>query len=582
MTANKFAGTCACGVRVEAGLGSLVRNGTGGWLVLCPDCQDPPKQQSGSDQPDAGNVVDLHGAPVRYTLLSGHPASAHQAAVFDALADQRSGSKLVIAVAGAGKTTVIKNGLRFLRPGCHVQGFAFNVEASQSLKDALDEVRAAMGEAHCRNMRMGTFHSVGHYAVKRFLGREVTVERGKLRKLLQAWLSPEGYDLYGSFVQQLVGLAQGEGIGALVPDTEERWFNLILHHGLYLDSEEATEAEAIRLAREALERSVTQAKDEAIISHDDQLYLVLRWKLRLWQNDVVFVDEAQDTNPVRRAIARLALKPDGRLFAVGDPKQSIYGFTGASTDAMDLIAREFNAKELPLTVSYRCARSIVRQAQTWVDYIQPADGAPEGEVRHDVPLKEALALLTTADAVLCRQTAPLVDLAFQQIAAGRGVHLLGRDLGEGLLNLIRAQKARGLDRLVLRLERFREREVARFTARGEEDRAEAVSDRVACVLAVATALPETERTIPALERQITDMFRLDRRDDESAAGLLTLATLHKAKGKEYDTVLILRPDLMPSRAARQEWQMEQEDHLQYVGATRAKRVLLYARVEDAR
>jgi len=81
-------------------------------------------------------------------------------------------------------------------------------------------------------------------------------------------------------------------------------------------------------------RSLIQASNESaklgMLDFDDQLYLPLLWKLRLFQNDFVFIDEAQDTNPVRRALAKLALRPGGRLIAVGDPRQAIYGFTGAS------------------------------------------------------------------------------------------------------------------------------------------------------------------------------------------------------------------------------------------------------------
>ena len=69
-------------------------------------------------------------------------------------------------------------------------------------------------------------------------------------------------------------------------------------------------------------------------------------------------------------------------------------------------------------------------------------------------------------------------------------------------------------------------------------------------------------------------------DDAKEAGKLTLSTVHKAKGKEYPTVLILRPELMPSRAARQDWQWDQEINLMYVACTRAKSTLIYAKEED--
>jgi superfamily I DNA/RNA helicase len=270
----------------------------------------------------------------------------------------------------------------------------------------------------------------------------------------------------------------------------------------------------------------------------------------------------------------LSLRPGGRLYAVGDPRQSIYGFTGASTDAMDLIAREFNTRELPLTVSYRCATAVVARAQSWVDYIEPAPGAPEGIVRDEVPLHEALANLSPTDAVLCRQTAPLVKVAYALLARGRACRILGKEIGDGLVNLIELQHGKGIEGLLKKLAIFAEREAAKFTARGDERAAEAVQDRVSCVATIAEALPEPQRTIPGLIHRIQTMFQDPEKGEQQR--VLTLATQHKAKGKEWDKVLILRPDLNPSKAARQEWQIEQEDNLMYVAATRAKLELTYA------
>lgn len=515
----------------------------------------------------------------RYTLLSGHAASAYQAAVFDAIADVRSGSRIVKAVAGAGKTTVVKNALRYLPPGSHVQGFAFNKDAAQNLKDGLAEVVQQDDPEKYKNVRMGTFHSVGFGAICRYLNKragEIKPEPKKIRNIIDARLREEDREIYGGFVAQLVGYARGEGIGAIVPDVEDRWYTLIEHHGLTLEAEEADEGRAVDIARKVLAYSNRLAKERSLVDFDDMLYLPLLWKLRLWQNDLVFVDEAQDTSPTRRAFARLALKRDGRLFAVGDPKQSIYGFAGASVDAMETIAHDFGAAELPLTVSYRCAQAVVTHAKQWVPYLEASETAIEGDVRHDVPVIEAMKELTDEDAVLCRQSAPLIDFAYQAIAAGRGVRMLGRDIGEGLLSLIRAQRAKGIDRLIEKIEAWREREVARWVAKGEDYKADAVADRAQCVLTLIAHLPETERTIPALERAVRKIFRTEEENETSSnqQKLLTLATVHRSKGMEYPTVAILRPDLMPGRT-RVDWQYEQEVNLQYVAATRARERLWY-------
>lgn len=575
---NRYPGNCSCGARVEAGAGEAVKV-DGRWSVLCAGCNS-------ASAPYSSAVVATLSRPAIdevYTLLSGHTASPYQAAVFDHFRYGR-GSRIIKAVAGSGKTTTMKNAVRWLPERLHVQMLAFNVEATDQLKAAIAELET-MGEKSYKNVRANSFNSLGMGAIRRFLGlpdTELRVEADKVRKLLRARLgetseAQETISRYSAFACKLTGLAKGEGVGCLVPDIEAEWYRLVDHHGLYLDSQEATVEQGIALARQLLGWSNDAART-GWLDFDDQLYLVVMWKLRLWQNDVVIVDEAQDTNPVQRAILHLALKNGGRLYAVGDEKQAIYGFRGASADAMALIAQEFRTSELPLTVSYRCARAIVERAQIWVPYIESAETAPLGSVLDDLPLTETLALLGPGDAILCRQTSPLVSVAYGLIARGRACRILGREIGEGLVNLIEQQRAKGLDRLIEKLENWREREMAKFIARGEENRAEAVADRVNCVLVIAEALPETERTVPALIRRIQSMFVDPKRGEKQT--VLTLATAHKAKGREWSKVAVLRPELMPSKAARQDWQISQEENLQYVAATRAKDTLIYCAQED--
>ena len=507
-----------------------------------------------------------------YTLLNGFAASEHQAAIFEAIANVRSGSLIVKSVAGSGKTTVIKNALRYMQAGAAVQGLAFNVEAANNLKTALSEVMEADGAARYKGVRMGTFHSVGMGAIRRYLNlpdAQVSVKSNKCRTLLRDRVQEDEFELYSSFVCKLVGLAKGEGIGCIQADSEDNWYRIIDHHGMYLDSVDATIERAVDLAQKLLALSNKRAQTGEL-DFDDQLYMVEMWNLRLWQNDIVFVDEAQDTNPIRRALVRRMLKPRGRVVAVGDPRQSIYGFTGASTDAMELIAAQFRTRELPLTVSYRCARSVVRQAQSWVEYIEPSSFADEGEVKHNVPLAEALATLQQSDAVLCRQTNPLVTLAYRIIASGRAARVAGKEIGEGLVNLIMLQRARGIDALIEKLNAWRDREVAKLLKKEDEAAAEGLRDRVECIMIIIKNLPETKRTIPGLVEHITTLFT-----DDKSSNALTLSTVHKAKGQEWNRVAILEPSLMPSKAARQDWQLQQEENLMYVAATRAKQTLLY-------
>ena len=63
--------------------------------------------------------------------------------------------------------------------------------------------------------------------------------------------------------------------------------------------------------------------------------------------------------------------------------------------------------------------------------------------------------------------------------------------------------------------------------------------------------------------------------EDNVSNMLTLSTIHKAKGREWETVYWLdREGTLPSPYATQKWQQDQEDNLCYVAATRAKSSLI--------
>jgi superfamily I DNA/RNA helicase len=76
---------------------------------------------------------------------------------------------------------------------------------------------------------------------------------------------------------------------------------------------------------------------------------------------------------------------------------------------------------------------------------------------------------------------------------------------------------------------------------------------------------------------------IDELFDDNVTGILTLSTIHKAKGREWEQVYWLnRATTCPSPWARQDWQKEQEKNLCYVAATRAKHELIELTIEDKR
>lgn len=274
--------------------------------------------------------------------------SDEQEAFFEEL---RTGitSILLEASAGSGKTTTIVHGTVYVPQHVLVLFVCFNKRIDEHIGTLLP-----------RHIQHGTFHSRALKALSNSLPKRPRIDGDKVRGLLKSQLKWHELELYAKFVTRLVGLAKNSGIGidGLMPDTFANWEHLAAHFSLSLDSEEADYERAITLARSTLVRSNAEL---GVVDFDDMLYLALLRKARFDKCNFIFVDEAQDTNGVQRELLKLMLALEGRLIAVGDPFQGIYGFRGADASAMELLASDFGCKRLPLSTCYRCSRSVIAE-----------------------------------------------------------------------------------------------------------------------------------------------------------------------------------------------------------------------------
>lgn len=493
--------------------------------------------------------------------------SDYQNAFFERLVETGD-SIMLTAVAGSGKSTTIVEGVHRLSDDANVSFLAFN-------KHTADELKPQMP----KNARAKTFHSAGFNAWAQANGGydALQVNGNKVSGIVRDQLSDAQYRLYGTFVIRLVGYAKNSGVCKLHPNEPKSYRTIINHHGLYIDSLDSrsileVEEEAIYHAIDALE---TSNRRHSVIDYDDMLYLPLINDVTFWKNDVIFVDEAQDTNRVQLHLLKRMVKSLGRVIAVGDPAQAIYGFRGASANALDEIIQEFDMVELGLNVSYRCSREVVKEAKKLVDHIEPSETAREGSVtewKPDEDVDEEIPDFRPTDAVLCRVNAPLFSLAFKIIADGKGCKILGRDIGEGLISLIKKIHTNDIDEFGERLNAFEEREVTKFLRVENHAGANAIRDRTKCIRIVIDNLPEDNRSVESLINSIRSLF-------DSRYGVTTLCTIHKAKGLEWLRVFILEPELLPHPMARKTWERIQERNLEYVAVTRSKEDLVYLPME---
>lgn len=486
-----------------------------------------------------------------------------QQTVFFTWIKEGSGSCVLEAVAGAGKTTTLIKALEMMF-GTIFFG-AYNKKIAEEIS-----ARAVQKPG----LFISTMHAAGFKAWRR-AAPKVRVDGDKCRNIFRDACDRNpmlGYSKFEGPVLQLTSLAKQSGLGINKRiDEAQHWMNIIEHFDIEVISEETGEDNTrlvIQLARKTLEKSMQM--DMEVVDFDDMIFAPLVHNVKMFEHDWVLIDEAQDTNETRRLLALRMLKRGGRLVAVGDRHQAIYGFTGADANSLDLFAESVNACRLPLTTTFRCPKSVVAFAKTWVNHIEAADTAPDGIVTHaDIEVLTKIA--QPGDAILCRFNAPLIKHVYKFIAAGIPAKVEGREIGNGLKTLARRWKVKKLTSLLEKLDTYRDREVAKWRAKEQEVKAAGVEDKVECLKVIVERVlsidPDCSKPVDRVCAEIDAIFT-----EDGGAKVVLFSSIHKSKGREWHRVIWLQTGA--SVWARKEWELEQEDNLCYVAATRAKHELV--------
>ena len=506
--------------------------------------------------------------------------TAQQTAFIDAVVAQDRNIAL-IARAGTGKTTTILaavDALRAASPDVRVTVCAFNrsiaTEVAAKLKSRGHEWPATEGK---------TAHAMGAGLVN-FAFRKPVLDEKKVRKLAYAIIdnpAPQPHAMtlrtYGSSVIELVSKAKQEGVGFFDDcpiASVDAWARIAEHYDINGLDETDVMDDVIAAAQHLYKLSLAQTD---VIDYDDQILFPLVKNLRVkFVRDVIFVDEYQDISRARQALIRKFLAPGGQIHAIGDDRQAIYGFSGADANALPNFIEQMDALVLPLTVTWRCPVKVVELAQRIVPDLEAAPGKEEGVV-----VQVGIEALTTypfapGQAILCRNTAPLVTAAYGLIRRGIGCMVEGREIGGGFARLARRWKVETIEQLLPKLEDYRETEIQKALAKGSEQKAEQIADKVDTLTEICAACQQRgQHSIEELILSIREMFG-DTEEEAKRKPLVVLATYHRAKGREWgDVFLIEHTTRCPSRAARQEWQQRQESNLAYVAITRAMRSLTF-------
>ena len=308
------------------------------------------------------------------------------------------------------------------------------------------------------------------------------------------------------------------------------------------------------------------------------------------------VDEYQDTNRLQEDLLRLWLGDRRDLCVVGDPDQTIYSFTGASSDYLTTFADRYaDARVVRLRQNYRSTPQVIGLANRLIpgrelraveadgsipEFLSHADG--DAEVAAVVARIRALAgdgVPLTEMAILVRTNAQLVPFESALTAAElpftvRGVRFFARPEVRAAVRALRTDATGRLSAVVAARWRT-ELGFDEATPPGPGAEARDRHSALATLLGLARRL-EGERPDATVEEFLAEVARRDAAEASAAGEGVTLSTLHRAKGLEWDAVFLpqLEEGTLPIRQSSSPDALAEERRLLYVGITRARRHLV--------
>jgi DNA helicase-2/ATP-dependent DNA helicase PcrA len=338
----------------------------------------------------------------------------------------------------------------------------------------------------------------------------------------------------------------------------------------------------------------------ALLAEDDRVAATVRQQYKWF-----VVDEYQDVSPIQATLLDLWLGGRDEICVVGDPAQTIYSFAGARAAYLTEFLRTHpGATNIELVRNYRstpqvieAANSLLKGTSTGAVTLRAQQPAGDPVAWRELP-DEVAEADAVADEVLRLQRA---GVPLREMAVLFRINAQSENFEEALASRSIPYVVRGAARFFERAEVRQALALLRASARAGEAAGDDLVGQVTGVLAGMGWSSEA----PAARGQARDRWEsltalvsqaeeyaaadlaptlegftaeLDRRAHEQHAPVaegVTLATLHAAKGLEWDAVFLagLQDGSMPITYATTPEAVEEERRLLYVGITRARKHL---------
>ena len=493
--------------------------------------------------------------------------SKYQLAIYD-FVEHGLGNAVISASAGSGKTYTIIKLLDYIPKDKKVLIVAFN-------RDIRQEIKAKVINAGHKNVQVDTFHSLGYKILNaNFNRRFVNTDPNEYKysnyisnnisqlSTINTFRLGKQFSKYLSNIQNLVNFGR-----CYLSETVEDLDKVCERYGIICIADEK------EVAVKVLEWG-EKCLDE--IDYTDMVWLpnTLHLDSKFYKYDWIIVDECQDLNMVEKDMLFTCRRMGTRMLFFGDKAQAIYSFSGADSEAFDKLRELEDTIQLPLSISYRCPKNIVE----YVHYLVPTiEYDKKNKIKGEIIENANLSDVKDGDMILCRNNAPLAKIYIELLRNGVKTKILGKDYSANLSKTIRNTKEELLN-VDLSMQGVFSKlydifydlvETTMYKQNITKEEALTSSSIIAKLdeIKVLEILSEGLTTSKELQERIKDIFT-----DNKESGII-LSTIHKSKGIESPNVYIACKSLMPSKTAKQPWEIEQENNLIYVACTRTKNKL---------
>jgi len=513
----------------------------------------------------------------------------------------------VLAGAGTGKTRAITHRIAYgVASGVYnpmeVLAVTFTTRAAGEMRTRLRSMGASAVQA--RTFHSAALRQVRYFWPKVYGGQPPELTASKI-PIVAGAARRNRVDVNQALLRDLASEIEWAKVSNVRPDDYER---LAPGRGREVSGLDAATVARVFGSYEELKRDQGRMDMEdvlligaALLSEDDRVAAEVRRQYKWFT-----VDEFQDVSPIQSALLDLWLGGRDEICVVGDPAQTIYSFAGARASYLtDFPARFAGATSIELVRNYRSTPQVIeaanvllkgsstssvllrsqREAGAELTWREATDEVAEAEaVAQEIGRLQKLGVPLSEMAVLFRINAQ--SESFEEALTARGIAYVIRGAARFFerqevrqaLALMRGQLRAGAEESDELVDQVRAVltgmgwSTEAPTARGQaRDRWESLQALVSQATAHATTETAADR-VPTLAGFVAE---LDRRANEQHAPVaegVTLATLHAAKGLEWDAVFLcgMQEGSMPITYADTPAAVEEERRLLYVGVTRAR------------